>query len=76
MGATREIPHNVMITPRSLKAAIENGYVVCKLYAKGASKIRVTLKERTHENDRKMFLEFWIDREYFKRNYPSIYERF
>lgn len=25
--------------------------------------------------DRKMFLDFWINREYFMRKYPNAYER-
>lgn len=64
-----------MITPRTLKSAIENGYVISKLYAKYSKKLRVTVRERYHVPDRKMFLSFWIDREYFKRNYPNEYEK-
>ena len=64
-----------MSTPRTLKSALEAGYVICKLYAKYDQKIRVTVQERFHQADRKMFLDFWIDREYFKRNYPNTYDR-
>lgn len=65
-----------MATPRSLKSALENGYVINGLYAKHNKRIRVDLKERFHEADRKMFLSFWIDRKYFERTYPSVYEAF
>ena len=64
-----------MSTPRTLKSALEAGYVICKLYAKYDKKIRVTVQELFHQADRKMFLDFWIDREYFKRNYPNTYDR-
>lgn len=64
-----------MKKPRNLKQAIENGYVIYKLYAKESKRIRVDLKERYHVSDRQMFLSFWIDRNYFKRNYPNVYER-
>lgn len=64
-----------MSTPRTLKSALEAGYVICKLYAQYDKKIRVTVQERFHQADRKMFLDFWIDREYFKRNYPNTYDR-
>lgn len=64
-----------MCTLRTLKSAIENGYVICKLYAKYNKRIRVTVQEMSHVPDRKMFLDFWINREYFKRNYPNEYER-
>lgn len=65
-----------MRTPRTLKSAIESGYVICKLYAKYEKTIRVTVKERFHQADRKMFLDFWIDRKYFERVYPDAYARF
>lgn len=55
---------------------MEAGYIVDGIYAKYATKIRVTLKERYHQADRKMFLCFWIDRDYFKRTYPNMYNRF
>ena len=64
-----------MSTPRTLKSALEAGYVICKLYAKYEKKICVTAKERFHQADRKMFIDFWIDRDYFKRNYPNTYDR-
>lgn len=64
-----------MRTPRTLKSALEQGYVICNLYNKYGKQIRVTVKERFHQADRKMFLDYWIDREYFKRNYPNTYDR-
>lgn len=64
-----------MKKPKNLKQAIENGYIINKLYAKESKRIRVDLKERYHVSDRQMFLSFWIDKNYFKRNYPNTYER-
>lgn len=49
-----------MSTPRTLKSALEAGYVICKLYAKYDKKIRVTVQERFHQADRKMFLDFGL----------------
>lgn len=65
-----------MRTPRNLKQALESGYIIKGLYAKHSKKIRVDLEEHFHQSGRKMFLYFWIDRDYFKRNYPNTYERF
>nr|DAI68900.1 MAG TPA: hypothetical protein [Caudoviricetes sp.] len=64
-----------MSKPKTLKSALEAGYVIYKLYAKYENKIRVTVKEQFHQADRKMFIDFWIDRDYFKRNYPNAYDR-
>lgn len=64
-----------MMIPRTLKSALKHGYTISKLYSKYEKRIRVTVKERYHEADRKMFLDFWLDRDYFKRNYPNEYER-
>ncbi len=64
-----------MKKPRNLKQALENGYIIYRLYEKENKRMRVHLKERFHISDREMFLQFWIDRDYFKRNYPNIYER-
>lgn len=64
-----------MKKPRNLKQALENGYIIYRLYEKGNKRMKVYLKERFHIADREMFLQFWIDRDYFKRNYPNIYER-
>lgn len=64
-----------MKKPRNLKQAVENGYIINKLYAKESKRIRIDLKERYHVSDRQMFLSFWIDRDYFKRTYPNTYER-
>lgn len=44
-----------MKTPKKLKQAIENGYIINKLYAKESKRIRVDLKERYHVSDRQMF---------------------
>lgn len=49
--------------------------MIYKLYVKYENKIRVTVKEQFHQADRKMFIDFWIDRDYFKRNYPNAYDR-
>lgn len=45
-----------MRKPRTLKAALEAGYEMTKLYAKYNKKIRVTVQERFHQADREIFL--------------------
>lgn len=65
-----------MENPGNLKQAIENGYIIYNIYSKGNKRIRIDLKERFHQSDRKPHLSFWINRDYFKRNYPDSYERF
>lgn len=62
-----------MKKPRSLKNAIESGYIIYNLYAKYNKKIRVDLY---HRYLKYYTVSFWIDRDYFKRNYPNSYERF
>lgn len=64
-----------MKTPRNLKQALENGYIIYKLYAKENKRIRVDLQARFYQPGMKIFLSFWINRNYFKRNYPNTYER-
>lgn len=49
--------------------------MIYKLYVKYEKKIRVTVKEQFHQADRKMFIDFWIDRDYFKRKYSNAYDR-
>jgi hypothetical protein len=61
--------------PKNLKQAFENGFVVGSIYNKFSKKIRVDLKRRFYEADEINFVSFWVDREYFKRKYPSLYER-
>ena len=63
---------NIMI-PRNLKQAFEQDYICTKIYAKGSKRIRVTVRPRFFNQGSKI-LEFWIDRDYFRRNYPNIYE--
>jgi hypothetical protein len=65
-----------MRKPRNVKQAFESGYIVTKIYSKNSSRIRVTMKERFHVADRVMLIDFWIDRDYFKRTYPRVYESF
>lgn len=60
---------------RSLKQALESGYYIYSLYAKESTRVRVTVKEMHHVADRDNYLQFWIDRKYFERNYENEYKR-
>lgn len=62
--------------PRSLKNALETGFIITSIYNKGAKRIRLTLERRFLKRDSFNILNIWIDRDYFKRNYPSTYDRF
>lgn len=64
------------MTPRNIKQAFEQNWIVEKIYAKYEKKIRIDMKRRFPSHYEKNFKSYWIDREYFKRTYPSIYESF
>lgn len=55
--------------PRNLKQALENGFIVQKIYDKGGSQIRVDLKRRYPAADQPNFVSFWINRAYYNRKY-------
>ncbi len=62
--------------PKSLTSALQSGSFICKsIYAKGSKKIRVTIERRYHLADQGYFFQYWINRDYFKRVFPGLYER-
>ena len=65
-----------MATPRTIKAAFDQDFVVTKIAFKDSSRIRVSMKRRFPKPDSKNFVDFWIDRKYFERTYPKTYNRF
>lgn len=62
--------------PRNVKQAFEHDFKVKSIYEKGSKQIRVSFERRFTKPDKCNFVEFWIDGEYFKRNYPETYEIF
>ena len=65
-----------MSKPKNVKQAMDNdGYVVKNIYSKGSKTIRVDFKPR-FANSKNENCSFWINRDYFKRNYPRIYNKF
>ena len=62
-----------MAKPRTLKSALEQGYIISKVCFKYDKDLRVDLKERYHKENRVTHLSFWMDRDYFKRTYPNEY---
>ncbi|MEG1289528.1 MAG: hypothetical protein RSE25_04750 [Bacteroidales bacterium] len=62
--------------PRNLKQALEQGFTMYKIEAKGNKQIRVDLKSKFPKNGEINFVQYWIDRDYFRRTYPTAYERF
>lgn len=62
--------------PKSLTSALQSGSFICKsIYAKGSKKIRVSIQKRHHESDKPDFFDYWIDRDYFKRVFPNLYDK-
>lgn len=64
-----------MKKPRNVKQAIENNYIVISIYNKGAKRIRLTLEKKINNNNFSVLI-FWINRDYFKRTYSKIYDKF
>lgn len=61
---------------RNIKQAMENDNVIVKnIYAKGSKIIRVDFAPKFSNNGYE-FQSFWINRDYFQRNYPNTYNRF
>lgn len=61
---------------RNVKQAMENDNIIVKnIYAKGSKTIRVDFAPKFNNNGYK-FQSFWINRDYFQRNYPNTYNRF
>lgn len=60
--------------PRYLKEAIDMGYIVKNIYARGSEKIRIDLEPRFYRQGASN-VSFWVNRDYFARTYPRIYER-
>jgi len=57
--------------PKNVKQAMESSnFTVKSIYSKGSKKIRVDFKPRFNSGKH---CSFWIDRDYFKRNYPKTY---
>jgi len=65
-----------MSKPKNLKQAMNNdSYIVKSIYAKGCARIRINFKPRFPDKI-KQHCSFWINRDYFIRNYPNTYSRF
>lgn len=63
--------------PRSLKKAIESGYAITSVKHAYNSKVLVVVTKRCYPSCEGNNIEqYWIDRRYFMRNYPNVFERF
>jgi len=63
-----------MKTPKTLKNAIDNDYVIYKIDYANSKQCRVDLKQRFYDQSKKTILSFWINSKYVSRNYPTIYQ--
>jgi hypothetical protein len=62
-----------METIKNVKQGMESGnWKVRNIIAKGSKKIRVDFEQRYGAKRQ----SFWIDRDYFQRNYPETYDRY
>lgn len=62
--------------PRSLTQALSQGFVIKNIYGKGNKQIRLDMERRFYKPDSLNSFSLWIDRDYFKRNYPNTYDKF
>jgi len=65
-----------MKTPRTIKSAIENGYIITNIMNKGSKKCRVDLKPRFYKEGMKAIIGFWVSSAYVRRTYPTAFEKF
>ena len=64
-----------MKNPKNVKQAMENdSFSVKKIYSKGSKTIRIDFKPRFANSG--THCSFWIDRDYFQREYTNTYDRF
>jgi hypothetical protein len=62
-----------MKTIKTVKQGMESdNWKVKNIIAKGSKKIRVDFEQRFGVKRQ----SFWIDRDYFQKNYPETYDRF
>ena len=64
-----------MKTPKTLKSAIANGYIIEKIQYANTPKCCVDLKPRFYKPGMPAYLSFWINTKFVARNYPNAYER-
>lgn len=62
--------------PRSLKQAMESGYIIVGIRSKYSERIEVLLTRRFPLQGERNNISFSINRRYFARKYPNTYERF
>jgi hypothetical protein len=63
-----------MAKPKTLKEALENGYVIKSIYARGSKKCRVDVKPRFYKSGMKAVISYWLTSDYVKRTYPRAYD--
>lgn len=62
--------------PRSLKQALENGYIIVGIRSAFSERIEILLTRRFPLQGEKNNVSFRINRKYFMRKYPNTFERF
>jgi len=65
-----------MKTPKTLRAAMVEGYTVKGIYKKGHRRCRVDVSPRLFTLGKPSVLSFWLTSKYVARMYPSVYNRF
>lgn len=62
--------------PRNLKQALEKGYAITSVKHAYSSKVLVVVAKRYPSCEGNNIEQYWIDRRYFARKYPTTFERF
>lgn len=65
-----------MTTPKTLKSAIANGYIIEKIQYANTPKCRVDLKPRFYNHGMPAYLSFWINTKFVARNYPNTFNKY
>lgn len=64
------------MSPRSLKQALENGYIIVGIRSKYNEQIEVLLTRRFPLQGERNSVSYRINRKYFMRKYPNTFEKF
>jgi len=60
-----------MNTPRTIKSAIQSGYVISNVSNYNGEKERVDLKPRFYNHGMKAILSFWVSRNFARKINPN-----
>ncbi len=62
--------------PRTLKAALDSGYVIKNILYKGNVNCRVDVTPRFWSQGMEAIISYWVNDSYVSRTYPNTYAKF